>query len=64
MDVELRYPGAPNISESFSGSTYGLGFEEALTILPDIKIKLDLLRLYSGDELDINSIQLGIRYVF
>ena len=63
-DIELIYPSSPVINETYSGVSYGITFEESFGFMPDLKLKFDYIKVYSGDELDINSMQLGLRYVF
>ena len=63
-DIELIYPGSPVIKETYSGVSYGLTLEESLGFMPDLKLKFDFIKVYKGDDLDINSLQLGLRYVF
>jgi len=64
IDVDSSYPTVPDDSEQFTGVSYGIGFEEAFTSLPALKMKLDLMQLYRGDQLNVNLISLGVRYVF
>ncbi|VAW66440.1 hypothetical protein MNBD_GAMMA11-3463 [hydrothermal vent metagenome] len=63
-EVEAAYIQPPNFSETFQGVSFGVGFEEALRSIPQLKIKFDLIRLYQGDQLDIDTISLGVRYEF
>ena len=64
VDVETSYVNVPGFTESFQGVSFGIGFEEALKSIPQLKFKIDLKQLYRGDQLTINSINAGFRYAF
>ncbi len=64
VEVESSYPGVSAFSETFSGLSYGIGLEEALKSIPQLKFKLDFIQLYRGDQLRINSFNVGFRYEF
>lgn len=64
LEITSQYPGVAEFTETFQGVSVGIGFEEAFQSIPQLKIKLDWIRLYSGDQLDVNAINLGLRYAF
>lgn len=64
FDIVSSYINVPEFSETYEGVSFGVGFEEALQSIPQLKIKLDYIRLYGGDKLDVNSLSLGVRYEF
>ena len=64
VEVEYSYVQRPSSTEKFSGVSYGIGLEEALKSIPQLKFKLDFIQLYRGDQLKINSFNLGFRYEF
>ncbi len=64
VEVESMFPGIPNETEQFEGASYGISFEEALTSIPNLKIKFDWIQLYRGSDLNLTVIGLGARYVF
>lgn len=64
IEVESSYPGIPDSTDKFDGTSYGIGFEEAFQSIPALKIKFDWIRLYHGDQININAMSLGIRYEF
>lgn len=64
VDIETSYVDVPGFTESFRGVSFGVGFEEALKSIPQLKFKIDFIQLYRGDQLKINSYNVGFRYVF
>lgn len=64
VDVDSSYPGIASSSDSFHGVSYGIGFEESFKSMPQLKISLDWIRLYHGDQLDIDATSLGVHYEF
>ena len=64
IDIESTYPNVPDTTDTFDGISFGIGFEEAFKSIPQLKIKLDIMRLYNGDDLNINLLSIGVRYVF
>jgi len=64
VEVESSYPNVPVSTETFDSVSFGIGFEEAFTSIPQLKLKLDILRLYHGDNMNINLLSLGVRYAF
>jgi len=64
VDVDSTFPSAPDASEQFTGGSYGIGFEESFNSIRNLKIKVELMQLYRGDQLNINLFSLGLRYVF
>lgn len=64
IDVDYSYPNTPDTTDTFNGVSFGVGFEEAFQSIPSLKLKLDVIRLYNGDELNVDLLTLGLRYVF
>ncbi len=64
IDIEFKDPLTPLRTETFEGVSFGIGLEESLKSIPQLKFKLDLIQLYRGDKLNINSFALGFRYEF
>lgn len=64
IDIESEYPSIPTATESFEGLSYGFGIEEAIRSLPELKVRFEYTRLYDGETLDVESLSLGVRYVF
>ena len=64
IDVDYSYPDIADTSDTFNGASFGIGFEEAFQSIPSLKLKLEVIRLYNGDELNINLLNIGVRYVF
>lgn len=63
-EVEAEYIQSSDFSETFQGVSFGVGFEESLKSLPQLKFKFDYIRLYNGDQLNIDALSLGVRYEF
>lgn len=64
IEIESSYVDVPKFSETFRGISWGVGLEEALKSIPQLTIKADFIQLYRGDDLKINSFNVGIRYEF
>ena len=64
VEIEASYVNVPGFSESYRGISYGIGLEEALKSIPQLKFKMDFIQLYRGDQLKINSYNVGFRYEF
>jgi len=64
VEVESSYPFVPTSTETFDGASFGVGFQESFTSIPQLKLKLDFIRLYNGDNLNINLLSLGVSYEF
>ena len=64
IDVDSTFTGVPDSTDSFEGVSVGIGFEEAFKFDPDLKLKLDWVQLYNGDQININALSLGLRYEF
>lgn len=64
VEVESSYSNTSNSLDQYNGVALGIGFDESFASLPELKLKAEYLRLYSGDNLDINALVLGIRYEF
>lgn len=64
VEVESSFPGIAKSTDSFEGISYGIGFEEAFQSFPRLKLSLDWIQLYDGDQIDINAFSLGVHYDF
>ncbi len=64
VKVDSTYPGIADLSDSFYGMSYGIGMEESFKSLPQLKLSLDWIQLYRGDQININTTSLGIHYEF
>ena len=64
IEVDSSYPGMPDSTDHFDGFSYGIGMEEASRSIPNLKIKLDWISLYDGDQIKISTTSLGLRYEF
>lgn len=64
IEVDSSYPNIPDTTDTFEGTSIGLGLEEAFTSIPELKLKVDMMRLYNGDDLNINLLSIGVRYAF
>lgn len=62
--IESSYVQVPASTETFRGVSFGVGLEEALKSIPQLKFKVDFIQLYRGDQLKINSFNVGFRYEF
>ncbi len=63
-EIDAAYLQPPDFNETFTGLSFGIGFEEALKSIPQLKVKFDYIKLYRGDQLDIDAFSLGVRYEF
>jgi hypothetical protein len=64
LDIESSYVNVPAFTETFQGVSFGAGLEEALKSIPQLKFKIDFIQLYRGDQLTVNSFNVGFRYEF
>ncbi|VAW60655.1 hypothetical protein MNBD_GAMMA08-2448 [hydrothermal vent metagenome] len=64
IDIETSYIQVDDFTETYEGVSFGIGFEESLRSLPQLKFKFDAMQLYRGDDLNINYFALGMRYEF
>ena len=64
VDIESQYPVIGKRTDRFSGLSFGIGFEEHFPSNPRLKLSLDLMQLYLGDDLDVYSTTLGVHYEF
>ncbi len=64
VEVEADYPGVADDRDEYSGISYGIGFEESFDNMPRLKVSVDLLQLYRGEDLEINSVNIGLHYEF
>ena len=64
IDVDSTYSGNIQSKDNFYGVSYGLGFEESFKSMPQLKLSLDWIQLYRGDQLNINATSFGIHYEF
>ncbi|MEN8133800.1 MAG: hypothetical protein ABFS45_27315, partial [Pseudomonadota bacterium] len=53
INIETSYVNVPGFTETFRGVSFGVGLEEALKSIPQLKFKLDFIQLYRGDQLKI-----------
>jgi len=64
-DFDLKTTGNTlSSTENFSGSSWGVGFEERASKNSDFRLHFDYVVHYNQDELKVESYQLGMRYVF
>lgn len=64
VEIEYKFNQSPAVSETFSGVSWGFGIEEALESIPQLRLRADFIQLYRGDDLAINSFNLGVNYAF
>ena len=64
IEVKSSYPNTTDSTDHFDGFSYGIGLEEATRSIPNLKIKLDWITLYDGDQIKISATSLGLRYEF
>lgn len=50
--------------ENYAGTSWGFGFEERLSPGSNMRVHFDYVVHYNVDELEVESYQLGLRYVF
>ena len=64
-DFDLKTTGNTlSSTENFSGTSWGVGFEERASKNSDFRLHFDYVVHYNQDELKVESYQLGMRYVF
>ncbi len=64
VEIESTYVNVPTSSETFEGFSYGVGIEEALQSIPQLKFKIDIIQMYKGENLDLRLFSIGFRYEF
>ena len=64
VNVDSSYADIADSSDSLNGLSYGFGLEESFMSMPQLKVSLDWIQLYSGDRVKISSTSLGLHYVF
>jgi hypothetical protein len=64
IDVKSKYQGSADAVSNFSGFSYGLSFKEAFQSIPNLSLSFEWIRLYHGDNMDINTMNLGLVYEF
>lgn len=64
VEVDSTFPGIAKSSDDFYGVSYGFGLEEHFESIPQLKLSIDFIQLYRGDELDINVTSWGVHYEF
>lgn len=64
VDIRSSYVDVPSFTESFNGVSFGIGLEESPKSIPQLRFKFDFVQLYRGDQLRLNTFNLGARYVF
>lgn len=62
--IDSSLPGIASSGDEFYGVSYGIGFAEHFKSNPRLKLSLDLMQLYRGDELDIYVTSVGVHYDF
>ena len=64
VDIESTYVNVPTSTETIEGISYGIGVEEALQSIPQLKFKVDFIQLYRSDDLSLKLFSVGFRYEF
>lgn len=64
IEIKSSYPGVSDSTDRFSGVSYGIGFEESFVSMPQLKLSLDWIQLYRGDDLNFTTLNLGAHYEF
>lgn len=64
VKIDSSYADITDSSDTFSGLSYGLGLEESFSSIPQLKMTLDWIQLYRGEQININTTSLGIHYEF
>lgn len=64
IQVDADLPGLGSSDDEYYGVSFGLGFEERFKSIPQLKLSVDLMNLYHGEDLDIFTATLGVHYDF
>jgi len=64
VNIDYFYPNITDTSDTFEGLSFGIGLEEQFDSIPKLKLKIDWIQLYRGDDLNLNILSFGVRYVF
>ncbi len=64
VNIESSYPGLETAKDDFYGVSYGIGFEESFKSIPRLKLTVDWIKLYHGEQLEIDAASLGVHYEF
>jgi hypothetical protein len=64
VEVDADYDGMASSDEFYSGISYGIGWEERFESYPQLKLSVDLIQLYHGEDLNINTVSLGFHFEF
>lgn len=64
VEVDADLPDLGSSNEEYYGISFGVGFEERFASIPQLKLSIDLMNLYHGDDLDIFAATLGVHYDF
>ncbi len=64
VDIESSYPGIADTTDSFDGVSYGIGFTEDFESIPQLTMSVNWIRLYSGDDLNLTILNIGVKYEF
>lgn len=64
VKVESSFTGIADAKDDFYGASYGIGFEESFESIPRLSLSIDYIRLYHGDDIDIDAASIGAHYVF
>ena len=64
IDVKSKYPGRADAVSNFSGFSYGISFKEAFQSIHNLSLSFEWIQLYHGEDIDINTMNLGLLYEF
>lgn len=64
VTIESSFPGIADEKDDFYGASFGIGFEESFKSHPRLSLSFDYLRLYHGEDIDIDAASIGAHYVF
>lgn len=64
IEINTAYQGGAVTTSDFSGFSYGVSFKEALQSIPRLSISFEWIKLYHGEDMDINTMNLGFIYEF
>jgi hypothetical protein len=64
VEIDADLPGLGSSDDEYYGVSFGIGFEERFESIPQLKLSVDLMNLYHGEDLDIFSATLGVHYDF
>jgi len=64
VEIDTTYVNEPAFNEKIEGFSYGVGLEEALQSIPQLKFRVDFIQMYKGDNLELKLFSVGLRYEF